>query len=213
VEERLIVVPTGEYIRPDATVHEQPEPPNAAGQTGSFAVEDVIVAVADEEPLNEAYIEIVDHERNRDVVTVIELLSPTNKTSGDGRTQYLNKQQSVLASRTSLVEIDLLRAGTHTVAAPKELIERKGAYHYLSCVRRGSERDRYYVCRRTVREPLVPIRVPLAEDDEDIALDLPRVFPRCWEAANYALDVDYTHPLDPDDAAWADALLQEMKGR
>ena len=50
--------------------------------------------------------------RSREVISVIELLSPKNKRSGEGREKYLRKRQTVLASPTNLVEIDLLRSGT-----------------------------------------------------------------------------------------------------
>lgn len=46
-----------------------------------------------------------------DVVTVVELLSPGNKRSGTGRRVYLDKRELILSTHTSLVELDLLRAG------------------------------------------------------------------------------------------------------
>jgi hypothetical protein len=57
-----------------------------------------------------AYIEIRDR-RSRALVTVVELLSPSNKRSGPDRDQYLAKRGQVLASPAHLVEIDLLRGG------------------------------------------------------------------------------------------------------
>ncbi len=51
--------------------------------------------------------------RNRRVVTVLELLSPSNKTPGPDRDDYLAKRRQVLAGMTHLVEIDLRRGG-HT---------------------------------------------------------------------------------------------------
>src|SRR5687768_6784864 len=51
------------------------------------------------------YLEIRDKED--DVITVIEILSPTNKR-GKGRKQYLDKRADILGSFTNLVEIDLL---------------------------------------------------------------------------------------------------------
>jgi hypothetical protein len=51
------------------------------------------------------------------MVTVMEILSPSNKV-GIGRQEYLRKQQQLLSSGSYLVEIDLLRAGEHSVACP-----------------------------------------------------------------------------------------------
>ena len=62
-----------------------------------------------------------DQER---VVTTIEVLSLANKTPGEkGRDLYLRKQREVLDGDIHLVEIDLLRGGTHTTAAPRWRIE------------------------------------------------------------------------------------------
>lgn len=53
----------------------------------------------------------VRHLETDEIVTVIELLSPTNKYAGPDREQYLGKRYELLRSRTHLVEIDLLRGG------------------------------------------------------------------------------------------------------
>lgn len=60
--------------------------------------------------LKQRYLEV--REMGTDtVITVVELLSPTNKRSGEGRTAYEKKRQLILGSATHLVEIDLLRGG------------------------------------------------------------------------------------------------------
>ena len=74
------------------------------------AVAPVLVEVPRVDEVREAYLE-VRLTGTATVVTVIEILSPTNKRPGKGRDLYLEKRQDVLASRTHLVEIDLLRVG------------------------------------------------------------------------------------------------------
>jgi hypothetical protein len=59
----------------------------------------------------ERYLEIRTLDDRQRVVTAIEVLSPTNKLSYEGRELYLAKRLKVLASNTNLVELDLLRAG------------------------------------------------------------------------------------------------------
>jgi len=54
------------------------------------------------------FLEIRDCD-NRQLVTVLELLSPSNKRPGPDREQYLAKRQQLLASSVHLVELDLLR--------------------------------------------------------------------------------------------------------
>ncbi len=58
----------------------------------------------------ERYLEIREIATQR-VLTVIEVRSPSNKQSGNGRRKYLAKRQAVLSSATHLIEIDLLRKG------------------------------------------------------------------------------------------------------
>src|SRR5260370_173843 len=62
------------------------------------------------EVLRESCLEIRDR-RDRRVVTVVELLSPANKTSGEDHNAYVGKRRSLLASMAHLVEIDLRRGG------------------------------------------------------------------------------------------------------
>ena len=60
----------------------------------------------------ETYLSIRDAQNQDRVVTVIELLSPTNKRSGShGRGEYIRKRQEILGSDTHFIEIDLLLAG------------------------------------------------------------------------------------------------------
>ena len=47
---------------------------------------------------------------SRQLVTAIEVLSPTNKRA-DGREEYLAKRRRILLSTAHLIEIDLLRQG------------------------------------------------------------------------------------------------------
>ncbi|NJP09147.1 MAG: DUF4058 family protein [Leptolyngbyaceae cyanobacterium RU_5_1] len=75
----------------------------------SSPTEPVKVTVPLAEEVREAYLEIKDAV-TKEVVTMIEIISPTNKRS-DGRQNYEKKRQQVLNSRTHLVEIDLLREG------------------------------------------------------------------------------------------------------
>jgi hypothetical protein len=68
----------------------------------------VLLPAQDVESLS--YSKILDR-AGRDLVAVVELLSPTNKRAGDPRAQYLSKRSEVLQSPAHLVEVDLLRGG------------------------------------------------------------------------------------------------------
>lgn len=206
-------------IYPDALIRPQPEPwqmPAEGG--GGVAVAEPAVLVADEpltlprEEVQEAFLKIRDV-RSGEVVTIIEVLSPTNKSeAGGGRAQYLEKQADVLASNVNLVEIDLLRGGERTAALPPKPL--RVPYHYVVCVQRAARRDRVEVYPFTVRQRLPRVRIPLRPPDADVVLDLPRLFTRCYDNGDYRAWIDYRAepdpPLEPEDAAWADELLREQ---
>lgn len=218
INERLYIDAPDRDIDPDASVLERSNPPAPippGGETTAALVTDPpwVVAMAPDE-IREGFIEILPAGDEGRVITVIELLSPSNKTAGShGRQLYREKQRQVLASPTHLLEIDLLRRGRHTVAAPRNRLIRRGPYDYLVSLARGGQRDRCEVWGSPLRQRLPRIAVPLAGGDPDVVLDLQPLFGRCYDAGGYALRLDYRRepsPLLPRaDAEWADALLRE----
>jgi Protein of unknown function (DUF4058) len=70
----------------------------------------ILVALPESETTIERYLEVREVATG-EVVTVVEILSPKNKRTGEGREHYLNKRRKVLGSQSHLVEIDLLRGG------------------------------------------------------------------------------------------------------
>ena len=165
------------------------------------------------EDVHEPYLEIRSDKGRGPIVTAIELLSPTNKDGNPGRESYLNKQADLLTSKTHFIEIDLLRAGTHTVAAPLELMPKKVERDYLVCLHRAGMGDSFDIWPNRLRNRLPRIAVPLEEGVPDVALDLQAVLNYCYDESSYERGLDYRSkpipPLSPEDAAWADALLRE----
>jgi hypothetical protein len=178
--------------------------------------EPTVVEVPDLE-IREPYIEILDRESGMRVVTVIELVSPTNKYAGSGRDAYTAKQREVRYSTTHLVEIDLLRFGPHVLAVSEAQVRGRFAYDYLISVSRAVEpRSRFEVYSWTVRQPLPRIRVPLAGDDPDVKLDIRATLEQAYEAGSYGERIDYharcEAPLECDDQTWADELIRSSEG-
>ena len=162
----------------------------------------------------ESYIAILDRNTGLEVVTVIELLSPTNKYAGPGRDSYLAKQRETLASATHLVEIDLLRLGPHTLAVPESLSRGRGPYDYLvSVCRARAPRTEFELYPRRLRDRLPRVALPLAAGDPDVTIDLQAVLAQTYEAGSYRLTLNYASPcvppLFPADQDWADALIRE----
>jgi hypothetical protein len=114
----------------------------------------VKVEVRPKEVERHSSLEILDR-RNRRVVTVVELLSPSDKTMGPDRDDYLAKRRQVLAGTTHLVEIDLRRGGIRPLiitcwsAATK--IGRASGFGRSACVIRC--RSCQYLWRYPTRTP------------------------------------------------------------
>ena len=138
-----------------------PRFPEMRPAEGAAVAEPFLVEV-EVEPVTETYLEIIDRESGNRVVTVLEFLSPSNKSPGPNREQYLRKQREVCASDANLVEIDLNRFGTHTLAFPLVHVKPQGRTAYMACVRRATRRDKVEVYPMPLRERLPVVKVPPA---------------------------------------------------
>src|SRR5215831_4577476 len=102
------VAVTTASIYPDVGVAEaQPHVPGPAGATTVSAP--LRLATLMPEAVPHVSVEIRET-RQRQLVTVIEILSPTNKR-GEGRREYVTKRQRLLLSAVHLIKIDLLHTG------------------------------------------------------------------------------------------------------
>lgn len=149
------------------------------------------------------YLEIRD-KRDRELVTVVEVLSPSNKRPGADRETYLAKRRQLYLSAVHLVEIDLLRGG------PRLPVQELPDCAYCVLVSRAGDRPRVALWPLALRDRLPTIAIPLRPPDPDASLDLQEVLHRCYDAAGYG---DYIYkdnpqpPLSSEDAAWAALLL------
>jgi hypothetical protein len=218
IGERLYVVETYHTLYPDVVLVSrpvrEPAPVSAvATETDTAAVEadtPVRVAIPPIE-YREPFVEIV-HAAGGEVVTVIEVLSPTNKAPGEGHRLYRRKQQEVLDSSAHLIEIDLLSEGLLTVAITEEVRAELDAHRYLVCVNRKPERYEFELYPVPLQRRLPRVGVPLREPDPDVVLDLQAVFVRCYDNGGYADFVDYRQSppvsLSDEESAWMEELLK-----
>ena len=196
-DHRLYVTHRNTQITPDVVTLMEPvreRPPARSGGTAVLTRADTpAILIAAPEEVSESYIEILHLTTPRRVVTVIDVLSHSNKSAGsEGRKSYLQKEQDVMKSPIHLLEIDLLRKGEHTVAPPYERIAFEfGRWDYLVSLSRSTDRTRYELHLRTVRQMLPCFRVPLANGDPDVEVDLQAIFDRCYKAGAYPRLVDY----------------------
>jgi hypothetical protein len=93
---------------PDAIVLAAPESPATAPAAIATQTRPKQIQLPMPIEVKERYLEVREVGTHQ-VITVIEVLSPQNKRSGEGRSTYQKKRQRVLGSSFHLVEIDLLR--------------------------------------------------------------------------------------------------------
>ena len=223
IQERLWVETSARFVEPDTEVIH-----GSRNSGGSEVSRVVLAAPARTEPLvfevtddecRQACVEIRTRPSDGDerVVTVIEVLSLSNKTPGaKGRELYLQKQQEILASVIHLVEIDLLRGGEHTTPVSRERLGRRaGPFDYHVSVRRFDEGGRFFVYPWTLETPFPEIAIPLLPGHGEVPLDLQAVFARCYETGPYHRRVVYdlarlVPPLPADKARWVEQILSQQ---
>ena len=152
---------------------------------------------------NLSFLEIRDRDNN-ELITVLELLSPTNKYAGPDREQYLAKARKLQQSWVHFVEIDLLRGG------PRMPWLDMPPCDYCVVVSRYEQRPKAGFWPIRLRNRLPEIPIPLRRGDADARLDLQEVLHRIYEAAGYAYHIYKGPPeplLAPEDMAWAGQFL------
>jgi hypothetical protein len=217
VEERVVLeTPEGiseHSLYPDLRVIEfRPEERRGGAAVAEAIADEPVLVELQVEPPTEGYIEIIDVSSGNRLVTVIEVLSPTNKMSTVGRVQYRHKQDEVCNSKASLVEIDLIRGGNHLLAFPLDLISAKRKTPYMVCVRRAWVRDKAEVYSMPLSQRLPTIKIPLRQTDVDAPLDLQALIDRCYRNGGYEGALDYRTDPDPRwteaEATWVHELLR-----
>lgn len=215
--ERVYIVEPQRSMYPDIFLVKKELPP-VRDRGGVLVCDPRILVQAEPQEVREPFIEILTAGESGQVVTAIEILSPTNKSFGtEGWDLYGLKQRQVLASPIHLLEFDFLREGRHRVGAPLSGMPEKSSWDYLVSLHRGGGKGEFEVWTIPLVKPLPRVLVPLANVDPDLIVDLQEVFTHCYDVGNYARRIDYRQPCQPplegDRAVWADALLKEKKLR
>lgn len=213
IGERVFIEMQERSVYPDVSISERVDEPGGGG--GVAVLSDPYTRILVEPvQVREVFVEVRSLEQDLRIVTTIEVLRPANKRAGsEGRDLYIRKQQALLASDTHLMEIDLLRSGEHTVAAPEGKLEKHQRRDYLVLLHRYTKRWEFWAWPNRIRERLPRVNIPLLPGDPDVVLDLQKCFDQSYDNGPYRRRVDYmkepSTPLPPDDEAWANVLLRE----
>jgi hypothetical protein len=186
--------------------------PEARAESGVAVAEPLVVDV-ESDPETETFLEIIDRESGNRVVTVIEFLSPSNKSPGPNREQYVRKQREICSSNANLVEIDLNRFGVHTLAFPLAHVKPRGRTSYMACVRRATRPGKAEIYPMPLALRLPILKIPLRPSDADVPLDLQALVEQCYRNGAYEGTLNYGAPPEPPllgaDKDWTNTWLVE----
>lgn len=183
--------------------------------TRSYVSEMALFTSIIREQYTEEFIEI----RNRTdgkLVTLLEVVSPANKSTPAGRQAYLDARQIAVAQKAGIVEIDLVMQGKPTLNYSRDGLPE---YDYAVTVTRTNAPDRYEIYTATLQKRLPKFKLPLAADDRDALLDLQAAFARAYDLGTFANQINYKGlphadvPFSGEYKSWTEELLKQMKLR
>ena len=175
---------------PDVTVSGRGKvaggPADAPGATAVLEPEQVAFPVG---PLEETdhYIEVV-RLPDREVVTTIEVLSPSNKKSGEPREDYLEKRERTRRAGGHFLEIDLLLAGRRT--EPEARMPPRGR-GYCGVLSRRELFPDLLIYAWPPEHPLPALPVPLRAPDPDVMIELAPLVDAAYDDGRYEEGLRY----------------------
>lgn len=181
----------------------------SAGDGGSVAtMEPVTITVQADREEKDRWIKII-HRPDDALVTIIEVLSPTNK-NGDGYAEYRAKRNAILRQHVNLVELDLLLGGRRM-----EDPARLPAGDYFAVVQRAETPSHRQVYSWPLRRPMPPIDVPLRPPAPDVRLDLSAALATAYDGGRYGRRLRYhappVAPVPAHDVPWAEELARSQR--
>lgn len=210
VEERLYLAeiePPALLGRADVALVSSPAmiPPGEFASSATVPIQPVAVELPMPDQIRETYLEV--RQASDKVITVIEILSPTNKRPDAGRNLYLQKRLNLIGTATHLVEIDLLRTWE-----PMPMWGTTPPTHYRILVSRSERRPMADLLPFNLQSLIPSFALPLLAGDEEPSLDLGPLLQDLYDQAGYDLRIDYNSrpepPLSAADELWAETLLK-----
>ena len=178
-----------------------------------YATEQALFTSVVREEHHEEYIEIRQRTDGR-LITLVDVVSPANKTTTPGRQSYLEKRREGRSAGSNLVEIDLVLQGQPMLDYSRDGLP---DWDYAVTVTRSTQPERYEIYTATLQKRLPRFRLPLAADDRDTVLDLHAACARAYDQGNFAAKIDYQRDpvtaLSDDDRQWLNEHLKKEKLR
>lgn len=156
------------------------------------------------EEITERYLEIREVKTGK-AITAIEILSPKNKRTGEGKEAYLRKRRRVLQTQTHLIEIDLLRTNSTFLYHHTPVSD----YHIL--ISRSHDRPSADLYNFSMRDRIPDIPIPLRPNEAEPILDIQTILQQIYQRGRYDMAIDYTQQPKPTlnevDLIWVKELI------
>ena len=161
----------------------------------------------------EAFIEVRQRSDGR-MVTLIDIVSPANKTTQVGKQMYLDKRREARTGNSNIVQVELVVPGQPLLDYSREgLVD----WDYAVTVTRCTQPDRFEIYTATLQKRLPRFRMPLAADDRDTVIDLQAAFARSFDQGDFISQINYakdpTVRTTEEQRQWIDERLREQKVR
>jgi hypothetical protein len=176
--------------RPDVAVQRRKTESSTVAMSPPASTVPVQVRIPMPVEVEQAYLEVKDA-TTQEVITTIEVLSPANKI-GEGRAKYEAKRQTILSSKTHLIEIDLLRAGQPLTIEGEPLQS-----HYRILVSRSQQRPMADLYPFNLAEPMPSFPVPLKPGEPEPIIPLQDLVDGLYDQLGYDYFIDYEQDPPP----------------
>ncbi len=178
-----------------------------------YEIEQVLFTSILKEQMQEPFLEIRQKSSSDKLVTLIELISPTNRTHPEGKLRYELRRTEARNEGAHFVELDLVLQGQTCLEAELTSLTES---QYVCCVTRAARPIKHELYGTLLTKRLPRIRLPMIADERDLVLDVQalvnRVFDRCFDG-QIDYNVDPHVPLSDADRHWMDQLLRNEKLR
>lgn len=178
-----------------------------------YDLQQVLFTSIQKEHHQEPFVEIRQKSSGDKLVTLIELVSPANRNTPEGRWRYEKRRQEARHDGAHVVELDLVLQGNTPLEADTSTLQER---QFVCCVTRALRPVKHELYGTSLTKRLPRIRLPMLTDERDLVLDVQalinRVYDRCFDGQiDYQLDPQV--PLSDADRQWMDQLLRSEKLR
>ncbi len=174
-----------------------------------YTSEQILFTSISREEHEESFIEVRQRSDGR-LITLIEAVSPANKTTAEGRKVYCERRDEAKRMSVNLVEIDLILQGTPLIEYAQDSVP---TWDYAVVVTRWTQPDRCEIYSTTLAKRLPRFRLPLASDDRDTVFDLQAAVARAYEQGGFSGRIDYAKTpqarLSDENRKWMNDLLKQ----